>query len=346
MLGLERTGGEKVVIRLADALHLRGHDVIIVVPARKRNESVQTLAKVVEIPCLPTLERLPERQRPTATLLNVLGPMARKLRNQDVIVANYAPTCLPAKLSRRKNARLWYLVQHDESLFFSPLSLEYWITKLSYGAFSDGRFFVVSNWLKDMVKDRSGCDAVLVPPGIDHTVYFPRPRSPHAKKEVLCMTRPARWRGIDTFLRAMEQVRRLVPDVRIVAIGRHSAPLETSIDVTYLTPSDSELAGLYSSCDVFVLPSLLEGLPVPPLEAMACAGPVVLTDCKGTRDYAVDGENCLMVPPGNSNALADAITRLLTDEELSQKLRSNGPKTAASWTYERMEQVFIAALES
>lgn len=111
-------------------------------------------------------------------------------------------------------------------------------------------------------------------------------------------------------------------------------------------PSDDELAELYASSDVFVLPSFLEGMPVPPLEAMACGGAVVLTDCMGTRDYAVNQGNCLMVRSKDSDSLANAILRVINDDSLSGKLRRNGPSTAAPWTYERMGRIFLETLES
>jgi len=121
---------------------------------------------------------------------------------------------------------------------------------------------------------------------------------------------------------------------------------ETRCPAECVRPSDDELARLYSSCDAYVLPSIIEGLGAPPLQAMACGGAVVTTDCLGTRDFAVNEVNSLVVPPRDSAALSQAIVRVLTDDALSRELRKNGPGTAAPWTYERMESIFLRTVES
>ena len=350
MLGLTgRPGGEKAITRLADALTKKGHDVTIFVPEGKWNRSYQPLSKVTEVKLTPiigpALPKIKTSKLVQTDMLSALIPFAKRLHKFDAVVANFAPTTLPVKLGLGKNAKGYYLVQHDETLFFPRYSLEYWIAKMSYRAFEDCHFFTVSGWLRDMIRERSGKEAIVIPPGINHEIFYPKPRKPHKGKQVMFMARPLKWRGIEVLLAAMEKVNKEVLDVKLIATGKLEDSLKTSLPIEFINPPDEEMANWYSSVDVFVLPSLLEGMPAPPMEAMASGGAVVLTDCMGTRDYAIDGENCLMVPPGDADALAQAITRVLTDDGLSQKLRSNGPRTAAPWTYERMERVFVEAFE-
>ena len=77
---------------------------------------------------------------------------------------------------------------------------------------------------------------------------------------------------------------------------------------------------LLASCDLFVLPSLYEGLPVSVLEAMASGRPVIATGVGGTNE-AVQAEcTGLVVPPADPEALARAIRRLLGDRALAQRL--------------------------
>ena len=97
---------------------------------------------------------------------------------------------------------------------------------------------------------------------------------------------------------------------------------------------------------MFVLPSFLEGLPVPTMEFMACGGAVVPMDCLGTWDCAVNGVNCLMVPTRDSGALSKAVIPVLTDKVLSDKLRMIGLGTAPPWTYGRMESIFLETLKA
>jgi glycosyltransferase involved in cell wall biosynthesis len=85
---------------------------------------------------------------------------------------------------------------------------------------------------------------------------------------------------------------------------------------------------LLASCDLFVLPSLYEGLPVSVLEAMAAGKPVVATAIGGTDEAVVDGETGLLVPARNPTALAGAIRAVLRDSALSRRLGSAGRERA------------------
>ena len=87
-----------------------------------------------------------------------------------------------------------------------------------------------------------------------------------------------------------------------------------------------------------------EGFGLPPLEAMACGAPVVLTDSGGVRDYARHEDNCLLVPPRDPQALAAAMLRILTDPVLADCLRRAGPPTTARFTWEAAVDRFEAAL--
>lgn len=69
-----------------------------------------------------------------------------------------------------------------------------------------------------------------------------------------------------------------------------------------------------------------------PLEAMACGVPVVMTDDGGSREYAVDQENALVVPVEDVAAMEDAVARALGDRPLRTRLIEEGLRTA--WRYD------------
>jgi glycosyltransferase involved in cell wall biosynthesis len=76
-----------------------------------------------------------------------------------------------------------------------------------------------------------------------------------------------------------------------------------------------DVAELLGACDVYVLPSLFEGLPVSVLEAMAAGRPVAATRIGGTDEAVVDGVTGRLVPPGDPPALAAALAAMLRDPE-------------------------------
>lgn len=88
--------------------------------------------------------------------------------------------------------------------------------------------------------------------------------------------------------------------------------------------SQSEMAREYSAAEVFVVGSDFEGFGQPGLEALACGVPLVTTDNGGCREYAIDEETALVVPPREPRAMADAIARLRADRELARRLAGAG----------------------
>jgi glycosyltransferase involved in cell wall biosynthesis len=76
--------------------------------------------------------------------------------------------------------------------------------------------------------------------------------------------------------------------------------------------------------DLFVLPSLWEGLPYVLLEAMAAGLPIVTTDVDGVREVITDGREGIVVPSRNARALADAIVGLMANSARRSRLGVNG----------------------
>ena len=91
---------------------------------------------------------------------------------------------------------------------------------------------------------------------------------------------------------------------------------------------DEKLGELYCTSDAFVLPSLWEGLPLTLLEAWSARLPVIVTNVGGISDICVDEGNGLIVRPKNPESIAEAMLRLIEDEELRRGLGKNGEELA------------------
>jgi glycosyltransferase involved in cell wall biosynthesis len=91
-------------------------------------------------------------------------------------------------------------------------------------------------------------------------------------------------------------------------------------DAGELLGARDDVAEQLARADVFVLSSRSEGLPMAILEAMAAGLPVVATDVGGIPELVADGETGLLVPPGDADALAAALQRLVADAELRRRL--------------------------
>jgi glycosyltransferase involved in cell wall biosynthesis len=97
-------------------------------------------------------------------------------------------------------------------------------------------------------------------------------------------------------------------------------------DRVVLAGQREEIPELLSLMDVFMMPSLQEGLGTAALEAMAAAKPVIASNVGGLSEAVVDGRTGLLVPPGDAAALARAILQLMNDPGKMSAVASNAGK--------------------
>jgi glycosyltransferase involved in cell wall biosynthesis len=121
--------------------------------------------------------------------------------------------------------------------------------------------------------------------------------------DVLVLCGGAGWKNDDVFARIAQ------------------SPVRARIRVLGYLPDD-ELAAAYSGCSMFVYPSLSEGFGLPPLEAMACGAPVLTSDTSALPETV--GDAALLVDPLATDAIADGMIRILTDDALRMRLVDSG----------------------
>ena len=107
--------------------------------------------------------------------------------------------------------------------------------------------------------------------------------------------------------------------------------------------NDADLPALLSQAQLFVYPSLYEGFGLPPLEAMACGTPVVCSDSSSLPE--VVGEAGVMVDPQDTDALAAAMERALTDGGLRSHMTQRGLERAQGFTWHNAAHALLAAYE-
>jgi glycosyltransferase involved in cell wall biosynthesis len=176
----------------------------------------------------------------------------------------------------------------------------------------------------------------VVPVGVDASVFGPRPHIARVPGRLMTTaSADVPMKGLAPLLEALAKVRTEVPGAHLVVIGK---PKEKSripglIDrlgisgaVEFVSGVTTErIVELYAQAEVACVPSLYEGFSLPAVEAMACGVPVV-----GTTGGAVpevigrDGETGVLVPPGDPDALAAAIRRMLADSELRARIGAAG----------------------
>jgi glycosyltransferase involved in cell wall biosynthesis len=260
----------------------------------------------------------------------------------DISVANFYTTAFIVSDSR-KGVPIHHL-QHFEDVFIAADD-EYSKKRFRDSFALPIKRTVNSIWCRDQVETHFGIKSPVINPGIEHGVFHPRKDAEKSGKlRVLAFGKDLPLKGFADILKAMAVVKKEIREVELVVFGAKPVGIKGDVDYDFrLSPSDEDLARLYSSADAFISASWFESFPGPPLEAMACGCPVVTTRY-GTEDYAVDGINSLVVMPKDASALAHAVLTLLNDDAMRRRFREAGIETAKRFTWDattdRFEEYF------
>lgn len=155
-------------------------------------------------------------------------------------------------------------------------------------------------------------------------------------------------KGHDVLLDAWPLIRHRCEDAHLLVFGtgpleselRERAGLGGTVSFAGFRPDLREFLG---HVDLLVHPALREGLGVSLLEAQAAGVPVVAFAAGGVTEAIVDGTTGLLVPPGDSVALVDAVTRLLDDPNLRQRFGGAGrERMTREFAPERMVEDYLA----
>lgn len=151
-------------------------------------------------------------------------------------------------------------------------------------------------------------------------------------------------KNLERLIRTYARLRREQPDFapQLVIVGRKLWLAESIFAEVSRQPwasdviltgyvGDDDLPALYRTASAFVYPSLFEGFGLPPLEAMACGTPVITSNISSLPEVA--GSAALLIDPLNEQELAAALQRILNDQPLRARLRAEGVRQAAKFTW-------------
>jgi len=216
-------------------------------------------------------------------------------------------------------------------------------------AFIDREIYLIPNGIDiDHFKPRENLKHLIrtlrltTPESSDYPSYFGGQQTPPFYNRVVGFVGELREKkGIKSLLPAFAEVNKTRPTtlfvVGTVRPGEDSKYFEDFLMSNpglqiYVTGyiSQNELPLYYSLIDVFVHPSLRDGMPNAILEAMACERPVIATPVGGIRDILEDGKNGIIVNVSDANMLAEKILELLDDPEKRSKFGKNARELIAS----------------
>ncbi|NLV55055.1 MAG: glycosyltransferase family 4 protein [Acidimicrobiales bacterium] len=194
----------------------------------------------------------------------------------------------------------------------------------------------VARWLVDVGRDYGVAPHQLwhIPCGIDHAVFRAPPPAPRPH-DVAVLWSSHVAKGFPTALDALSRLRARRPDLSVVVFSQPRPDPPLPDWMTFVQGPDHETLArdVYGRVKVFVQSSFVEGFGLTALEAMACGAALVTTDNGGSAEYADDGDNALVVPPRDPDALAAAVERILDDHALRSRLADAGRRRALDFDW-------------
>ena len=309
------SGGIAVVCQHVNRLLSRGHEVLLVSETDER-----------------TIDWFPNQCVPIIGLQNFPSDL-------DILVATAWSTAFRVAVLPAKHK--FYFVQSDETRFHPKNSAWEHITRLSYGI--EYNYLTEARWIRQWLLDGFGHSAELVPNGLDDSIFFPStPIEPKGRKPRILLEGAIGlpYKGMAEAFEAVQDI-----DVEVWCVSSYGKPEKTwKCDRFFEQVPMTEMRRIYSSCDILVKLSRVEGFFGPPMEMMACGGTVVVGKVTGYDEYIENEVNALVVDPLKPQQATTAIKRLIEDADLRDRLTENGKLTAERWQWESsidtLEQYF------
>lgn len=184
---------------------------------------------------------------------------------------------------------------------------------------------VISNWLKEIInKEEEYCDVVTN--GFDFNYFkLKTPIEEKDKYKVTMVYSPIEIKGCKYGFEALNKVKEVFPQLTVTMYGSASKPLNLPAWYTYHIKPDKELHNkIYNDAAIFLAPSLQEGWGLTIGEAMICGQAVVCTNNQGYKEIATNSVNALICNTKNSDALAECVIKLISDDELRFRIAKKG----------------------
>ena len=351
-LPLAGSGGARIVVTLVNTLQNKGYRIGIISLPRK--PWFQVISKDVAIPwvqrILLNLNDSPLTYRffnhlfryilksPSHLKINrnVKIIIVTKIKNYDcrIYIATNFINANQLKLIGIPLEKIILFSQVDEtdSLYsgkYADLALE------TYTVFPK-RLFIN----KDVIKRFPGSKKVAM--AIDLSLYrLLNPIDSRIPGNIIFITRTGEQKDPATAIAAMNKIHAANIDANISAYGNlNKNDLPDFVDY-HPNPSDKEVVALLNSNSIFVTTSVLEGYPLPPLEAMACGCAVISTDSVGVREYLSNGVNGILCPVRNPDLIAESVLQLVSEDRRRMEIARKGYETAMEHSYEAMTDNFL-----
>lgn len=224
-----------------------------------------------------------------------------------------------------------YFVQSNETRFY-PLG-SYLKQRVKRTYTFPFEYMTEARWIRDWLKKDFNHQAEYVPNGINTDIFYPdTPLEPKPKNKKRILLEGAINLPFKGMVEAFEVVKDLDCEVWCVSYDGKPKP-EWRCDRFFEKVPMDMMRRIYSSCDILLKLSRVEGFFGPPLEMMACGGVPVVTNVTGYDEYIINNKNALITEPNNIPKTKKLIQKLINNKSLYKKLQFGSQKTIQSMSW-------------
>ena len=337
------SGGVKVVFEYANLLTEEGHDVKVIYPFIDKGSKLKSIIKLINS-INPLHNSSVKWFDLKATLLPVPTLNERFIPDADIIVATWWETAHIISDYKPRKGEKFYLIQSYEDWGGPKEEVD---DSYKLGLHN----IVISNWLKYKIESVGGSINKLIFNGVDFNEFYPDKKTKSTNEiRILMPYRPAKLKGMEDGLKAIELVRNKHKNIKLVLFGPEPNIKLPDFVEFHVYPISGELRELYNSCDLFLFPSHFEGFGLPPMEAMACKIPVATTNVGAIPDYTIPGKTALVSEPHSPQDLAENLIKLIDDKNLRSSIAKAGYEYIQQFNWEssknKLENLFKYTLMS
>lgn len=337
--GNKPIGGFKIVYEYANRLAEKNHMINLIHPSYTFKESALKNLKYLLSYYKRKMDKSYNPDNWFQLNPKVNSMWIREINNDnipdaDVLIATAWRTVTCSQKLNDSKGEKFYFIQHYET-WNGPEDEVNATWKMPF------KKIVIAEWLKE-IAESMGEKAYYIPNAFDFS-EFGMDISPEKRdgKKVMMLYNKLEFKGSDYGLNAFKKLKDQFPELEIILFGVPQKPEGLPGWMTYYrTPERKLLRQLYNEACVFVSPSLAEGFPLPPAEAMMCGAALACSDIGGHREYAIEGETALLFKPKDVDGIVTVVKKLLLDNEFRINLAKKGNEFIKQFTWTRAADEF------
>lgn len=204
---------------------------------------------------------------------------------------------------------------------------------------------VISKWLSDYGSSL-GLKTHYIPNGLDYTKFFVENDITAKNPFSIAMLYHAnKVKGSKFGLEAISKLKNKYPALDVTFFSVYPKPDFIPYWINYIeNPTQIELRKIYNNSAIFISPSLFEGFPLPPAEAMMCGCAVVATNIGGHSEYITNGQTGILVESSSGDKLYDGVSQLLDNNTLRMSIAKSGNIDIMKFHWDSAVNKLIAVL--